>query len=257
MSLRMAQAEILWIDLQPTLHCLNKRVAQLLSQTAHVRRWSFQHDLDESCSIETIHQLLYETLEASLEPVHLIGHGISGTISCLFAEKYPDLVKSLTLLSVDTLSSNHWSSHYLQMRSRLPCARKSILIHLSSMLFPQISPQASHAFPSLLVKCLDSEFIQGSILGHAPLDNLCVSGVPTLVLNGSDDFVVDSNSEIRWSQILKPGDRYHSVHHGRHFFQFDQASKTAQAITDFIAMISDNWLDRDLNINDFTSLTQG
>ena len=125
------------------------------------------------------------------------------------------------------------------------------------MLFPQISPRASHAFPSLLVKCLDSEFIQGSILGHAPLDNLCVSGVPTLVLNGSDDFVVDSNSEIRWSQILKPGDRYHSVHHGRHFFQFDQASKTAQAITDFIAMISDNWLDRDLNINDFTSLTQG
>ena len=96
----MPQDKVLWIDLQPTLHCLNKRVAQLLSRTFSVQRWSFQHDLDESCSVATVHDLLRQTLVASPEPMHLVGHGISGTVACLFAEKYPDLVKSLTLLSV-------------------------------------------------------------------------------------------------------------------------------------------------------------
>ena len=253
----MPQDKVLWIDLQPTLHCLNKRVAQLLSRSFAVQRWSFQHDLDESCSVATVHDLLQETLLGSAEPMHLVGHGISGTIACLFAEKYPYLVKSLTLLSVDTLSSNHWSSHYLDMRSQLPSSRQAILSHLSSLLFSNNNSRAIEVFPCLLAKCLDTEFIQGSIVNQHYISNLNVpKEVPTFVLNGECDFVIDANSRDRWSKTLKSGDRFVCMKKGRHFFQFDQSQHVAQLITAFLQMVPGQWIDRELSSNDFTSLAR-
>ena len=253
----MPQDKVLWIDLQPTLHCLNKRVAQLLSRTFSVQRWSFQHDLDESCSVATVHDLLRQTLVASPEPMHLVGHGISGTVACLFAEKYPDLVKSLTLLSVDTLSANHWSSHYLDMRSQLPSSRQAILRHLSSLLFSHQNPRAVEVLPCLLAKCLDNEFTQGSIVNQQHIPDLnSPKEVPTFVLNGESDFVVDTNSRDRWSKSLKSGDRFVCMEKGRHFFQFDQSQHVAQLITAFIQMVPGPWIDRELSSNDFTSLAR-
>ena len=252
----MPQDKVLWIDLQPTLHCLNKRVAQLLSRSFAVQRWSFQHDLDESCSVATVHDLLRETLLGSAEPMHLIGHGISGTIACLFAEKYPYLVKSLTLLSVDTLSANHWSSHYLDMRSQLPSSRQAILSHLSSLLFSQPNPRAAEVLPCLLAKCLDTEFIQGSIVDQQHISNLSAPEVPTFVLNGECDFVVDVDSRDRWFKTLKSGDRFVCMKKGRHFFQFDQSQQVAQLITAFIEMVPGQWIDRELSSNDFTFLAR-
>ena len=253
----MPQDKVLWIDLQPTLHCLNKRVAQLLSRSFAVQRWSFQHDLDESCSVATVHDLLRQTLVASPEPVHLVGHGVSGTIACLFAEKYPDLVKSLTLLSVDTLSANHWSSHYLDLRSQLPSSRQAILSHLSSLLFSNHNPRAAEVFPCLLAKCLDTEFVQGSIFNQQHISNLkAPEKVPTFVLNGEYDFVVDANSLDRWAKTLKSGDRFVCMKKGRHFFQFDQSQQVAQLITAFIQMVPGQWIDRELSSNDFTSLAR-
>ena len=252
----MPQDRVLWIDLQPTLYCLNKRVAQLLSRSFAVQRWSFQHDLDESCSVATVHELLRQTLVASLEPMHLVGHGISGTIACLFAEKYPSLVKSLTLLSVDTLSANHWSSHYLDMRSQLPSSRQAILNHLSSLLFSNHNPRALEVLPCLLAKCLDTEFIQGSIVNQEYISNLRAPKVPLIVLNGESDFVVQVNSRARWSKTLKFGDRFVCMKKGRHFFQFDQSQHVAQLITAFIQMVPGPWIDRELSSNDFTSLAR-
>ena len=253
----MPQDKVLWIDLQPTLHCLNKRVAQLLSRSFAVQRWSFQHDLDESCSVTTVMDLLRQTLLASSEPMHLVGHGISGTVACLFAEKYPGLVKSLTLLSVDTLSTNHWSSHYLDMRSQLPTSRQAILSHLSSLLFSTNNARAAQILPCLLAKCLDTEFIQGSIVNKQTTNNLRTPEVPTFVLNGGSDFVVDANAHDRWSETLKSGDRYVCMRKGRHFFQFDHAQQVADLIISFIQMVPGQWIDRELSSVDFTSLARG
>ena len=252
----MLHDKVLWIDLQPTLHCLNKRVSQLLSRSFAVQRWSFQHDLDESCSVDTVHELLKHTLVASSAPIHLIGHGISGTIACLFAEKYPELVKSLTLLSVDTVSANHWSSHYLDLRSQLPASRKAILNHLSFLLFSNHNSLAFEALPCLLAKCLDTEFIQGSIANQQTINNLFAPNVPTFVLNGESDFVVDVHSRDRWSETLKSGDRYVSMKQGRHFFHFDHSQQVSQLITAFIQMVPGQWIDRELSANDFSSLSR-
>ena len=253
----MAESTILWIDLQPTLHCLNKRVAQLLSRSFLVQRWSFQHDLDESCTVDTVHKLLKTSLEEVSEPVHLIGHGISGTVACLFAEKYPRLVKSITMLSVDTLSANHWSSHYLKMRSQQSCSRTAILTYLSSLLFPRSNQRANEIFPYLLAKCLDTEFLQGSIFNQAKIDNLRAPDMPTLVLNGDSDILLDSNCHERWFKTLKSGDRYLRMQKGRHFFQFNQAQQVAHSISSFIQMVPGLWFDQEININDFTFFARG
>ena len=253
----MAESKILWIDLQPTLHCLNKRVTQLLSVSFVVKRWSFQHDPDESCTVDTVLDLLRTSLEETTDPVHLVGHGISGTVACLFAEKYPTLVKSLTMLSVDTHSANHWSSHYLVMRNQFSYSRKFILNRLSSLLFPHSSVRAKDAYPCLLAKCLDTEFIQGSVVNCPNIKDLNAPSIPTLVINGESDFVVGNNSRGRWSETLKSGDRYLCMEKGCHFFQFNQAQQVARAIISFIQMVPGSWIDREISVNDFTSFARG
>ena len=123
----MKSSKILWIDLQPSLYCLFKRTAQSLSEHFEVKRWSFEHDLDESCDVDVVHSLLRQTIQNSSSPVHLVGHGLSGTVACLYAQRYPKNISSVSLLSVDIKSTNQWTSHYQSMRSQLPCSRLNIL----------------------------------------------------------------------------------------------------------------------------------
>ena len=236
----MKTGKILWIDLQPSLYCLFKRTAQTLDQHFEVRRWSFEHDLDESCDVDIVHSLLRQTIDNSSSPVHLIGHGISGTIAYLYAQKYPKDISSVSMLSVDTNSTNQWTSHYQSIRSQLPCSRFHILSHLSSLLINKNSEQVRSIVTRLLAKCLDNDFVYGSILKSQKIENLDKSTVPVLVINGEKDFVVDEQSYDRWKHNLKPGDCYQKVANGRHFFPFTEWSQTSNMIKYFIHMVPDN-----------------
>ena len=248
----MNPSPILWIDLQPSLHCLNQRLAKQLAKNRLIKRWSFKHDLDEACSTETIHEMMLETVNNSKSKYHLIGHGMSGTIAHLFACKYPKSVHSATLLSTDTTITNHWTSHYLKMRSQLPCSRDKILLHLSSHLFGSNLSKKYPIFASLLAKCLDEEYIFGSIASQVRLGSLKASNVPTLVINGNNDFVVDRNAKTRWEEQLKPGDHYRSMENARHFFQYQQANQTTDVIESFLEMIPEDGTDKSLTIkNDY------
>ena len=160
----MSTSQILWIDLQPSLYCLFKRTAQRLGQHFEVKRWSFEHDLDESCDVEVVHSLMRHTIENSSNPVHLVGHGISGTIAHLYAQKYPKNISSISLLSVDVQSTNQWTSHYQSMRSQLQCSRFHILNHLSRLLIEIQEDHVQDIITKLLVKCLDNDFVNGSIV---------------------------------------------------------------------------------------------
>lgn len=254
----MAPPTLFWVDLQPSLYCLNSRLAQRLSHSFTVRRWSFCHDPDETCSVDTLHNLLRETLLAEDQPSHLIGHGISGTVACLFAHRYPELVQSLTLLAVDTKIANHWSSHYFQMRRQLPCSRSNVLSHLSSLLISSQHLRAKALFPWLLEKCLDQDFVDGSLLDHQRLSgSLQVPSMPMLVMNAANDIVVDSGSHARWDRLLKPGDRYVEVEQGRHFFPADKFMSAADSIANFIAFVPDQWRNFDMRSANYSSLLGG
>jgi pimeloyl-ACP methyl ester carboxylesterase len=230
-------SSIFWIDLQPSVFCFNKKLACILSQTRHVRRWSFQHDLDEICSLSTIFDFLRETIDQLDSPPHVVAHGLSGTIASLFAHQFPKLFRSLTLISVDPISTNQWSSHYLEMRRKLPCSRSSILNHILPLLFDKEFNKTNLALSGLFEKCLDSDFIPGSIASHTFLPNLSSIDIPLSVINGSHDFVVDHNSGLRWRPYLKNGDRFYSLQGGHHFSHFSQPQLFANLINAFIEMI--------------------
>ena len=233
----MKKSKLLWIDLQPSLYCLFKRTAQSLGQHFEVKRWSFEHDLDESCDVDIVHGLLRKTINNSSGPIHLVGHGISGTIAYLFAQKYPNNISSVSVLSVDTHSTNQWTSHYQSMRSQLPCSRFHILSHLSRLLVNSKNEQVGNIMARLLAKCLDNDLVYGSIVNSQPITNLNTAEVPILVINGEKDFVVNEQSDIRWRHCLKPGDCYQKISNGRHFFPFTEWSQTAKMIESFVRMV--------------------
>ena len=235
----MNTSQILWIDLQPSLYCLFKRTAETLGLHFKVKRWSFEHDLDESCDVEVVHSLLRQTIENCSSPVHLVGHGISGTIAYLYAQKYPKNISSVSVLSVDTQSTNQWTSHYQSMRSQLPCSRFHILSHLSSLLVNKDSEQVENIVTKLLARCLDNDFVYGSIIKSQLMENINKANVPILVINGEKDFVVDKQSYNRWKHYLKAGDCYQNMANGRHFFPFTQWSQTSNMIESFIRMVPD------------------
>lgn len=249
----MKANKILWIDLQPSLYCLFKRTAQSLGQQFEVKRWSFEHDLDESCDIEIVHSLLKQTISNYSDPVHLVGHGISGTIAYLYAQKYPEYILSASVLSVDTHSMNQWTSHYHRMRSQLPCSRYHILSHLSSLIVNNDTEQVRNIVTRLLARCLDNDFVYGSIIKSQRIENVNKANVPILVINGEKDFVVDEQSYDRWKHYLKPGDCYRKIANGRHFFPFTEWSQTSNMIETFIKMIPTN--SQNIVPNNYTNLS--
>ena len=235
--MKRSKSKLFWIDLQPSLYCLFKRTAQNLGQHFEVKRWSFEHDLDESCDVDVVHSLLRQTIENCSSPVHLVGHGISGTVAYLYAQKYPKNISSVSLLSVDVLSTNQWTSHYQSMRSQLQCSRFHILSHLSRLLIDTQADHVANVVTKLLINCLDNDFVSGSIIQNPKIENLGRINVPTLVINGEDDFVVDKNCCQRWQPQLKPGDCYKKIKNGRHFFPFREWSETSKIIESFITMV--------------------
>ena len=249
----MKTSKLLWIDLQPSLYCLFKRTAQSLGQHFEVKRWSFEHDLDESCDVDIVHGLLRKTIDNSSGPVHLVCHGISGTIAYLYAQKYPKNISSASVLSVDTHSANQWTSHYQSMRSQLPCSRFHILSHLSSLLVNKNSEQVENILTRLLARCLDNDFVYGSIVKSQTIENLNKANVPILVINGEQDFVIDEQSCDRWKHYLKPGDCYQKITNGRHFFPFTEWSQTSSMIESFIKMVPDQ--SNDLMPNHYRNLS--
>ena len=125
------------------------------------------------------------------------------------------------------------------MRSQLPCSRFHILSHLSRLLVDGQTEQVGHIMTRLLAKCLDNDFVYGSIFKSQTITNLNKAEVPILVINGDQDFVVDEQSHDRWRHNLKPGDCYQKVANGRHFFPFTEWSQTAKMIESFVKMVPD------------------
>ena len=125
------------------------------------------------------------------------------------------------------------------MRSQLPCSRFHILSHLSQLLVDRQTEQVGIIMTRLLAKCLDNDFVYGSIVKNQPIMNLNQAEVPILVINGEKDFVIDEQSHDRWRHNLKPGDCYQKIVNGRHFFPFTEWSQTAKIIEAFVKMVPD------------------
>ena len=113
-------------------------------------------------------------------------------------------------------------------------------MHLSPLLFNIKEKNLYYATAKLLEKCLDFDFVLSSIVSNALGGYLERPPIPTLVINGESDFVVDKNANERWKSILKPGDCYQTIKAAKHFFHFHNAVEVAEKINSFLDMVPEN-----------------
>ncbi|NES87174.1 MAG: alpha/beta hydrolase, partial [Moorea sp. SIO2B7] len=208
--------DALWLGINPSLKHFDQRLFRLLSRQVEIQYWSYHQTVDEPCCIQTALSLLDEYLQQP-QPLHLIGHGLSGALGLVYTRLHPTRVRSLTLLSVGANPAVGWHAHYYALRKFLPCDRQMILMQMAKILFGCQNSAKIAGFAKLLKKVLDSELVPHSLAEHC---NFAPGGieVPLLVCNGADDGIVDLNAHSLWQTWLNPGDRLWTCPEGRHFF---------------------------------------
>ncbi|WP_299414513.1 alpha/beta hydrolase [Acaryochloris sp. IP29b_bin.148] len=233
----MSTSDALWLCVNPRLKRLDWNLCQHLKQHANVKFWSYHQTADEPCSIQTALSLLHHYIQLKSDPIHLLGHGLSGALGLLYARQNPQAIRSLTLLSVGANPSIGWHAHYYKMRDLLPCSREAILFQMATMLFGPMGNDQTIELASLLATILDTELAPHSL---AHQNGLPSGGVepPLLVCHGEYDAVIDPYTHARWQPYLKPGDRLWSCPQGRHFFHHDHSHRTSQIVLAFWQQVS-------------------
>ncbi|MEL6902975.1 MAG: alpha/beta hydrolase [Cyanobacteria bacterium J06606_4] len=235
-------SDVLWLSVSPHLKCFDQRLLAHLAKDTAIRRWEYCQTIDEPCCVDAVVDLLNEyvcdrtalaqRLGNPNYKVHLIGHGVSGTVGLFYARRYPQHVASLTLLSVGVLPAINWQAHYYAMRQRLPCSREMLLGQLAKILFGQQPHRFAKALAQLLANDLDGSL---SLHSLARQTKILPGGVevPLLVCNGAQDPITTAQQQSQWQRWMKSGDHLWECPEGNHFFHFHNAPITAAAITDF------------------------
>lgn len=224
--------EGLWLCANPRLRQFDRPLFDQLSQDIQMRCWHYSQTADEPCSLEVALVLLHDYLKQQSQPVHLVGHGLSGIVGLLYAQRYPESVKSLTLLSVGVTPAVNWHAHYYALRESLPCRRSIVLNQMVRLLFGPQCPNRTAALMRILAKVLDME-LTSHALGHRHTIPMGGIEVPLLVCHGADDMILDANSQGQWQKWLKPSDRRWICPEGRHFFHYEYPQQCCQVLLAF------------------------
>lgn len=221
-----------WLCVNPNLRRFDQHLLQRLNQQADVRCWNYMQTADEPCCLETALALLHDYMAQQIRPIHLIGHSLSGALALLYTFRYPERVKSLTLLSVGTNPAISWHAHYYALRELLPCSRTIVLHQMARLLFGPQPPARLREIAKILEQVLDTELAPHSLATRSTLPPGGVAP-PLLVCHGAHDVIVDPSTRVQWKQWLKPGDRLWHCVQGRHFFHHDHPQRTSQVILAF------------------------
>ncbi|MCM1982917.1 alpha/beta fold hydrolase [Lyngbya confervoides] len=239
----MSQGKLLWLSASPSLRWLDAPLIRHLVQQQALYLWTYQQSPDESGSLTQAVQRLHDYLVpktqhplAVEEPVHLIGHGISGVIGLLLARRYPDLVRSLTLLAVAAQPAATWHSHYYVQRNLFRCSQRKTLQYMVYHLFPQICSGSLNALIEGLAQDLSQSPCPHSLLRTIALTPGGVE-MPLLLIGGQLDGIVDPNTIYDWYDWLKPTDGIWLCPQGRHFFHYDFPAMTGRVIHHFLRQV--------------------
>jgi pimeloyl-ACP methyl ester carboxylesterase len=187
---------------------------------------------DEPLSFEIALTLLHDYLKHHDRPIHLLGHSTSGLLGLLYARRYPERVRSLTLLSVGAQPAVDWQAHYYTQFELLPCSREILLTQTVYNLFGYQSRPITRE----LLQVLDRD-LKSSLSPHTLYRRVsCFPGgvsVPLMVCGSQDDIVIDPNLLKGWQPWLKQGDRLWQCSEGRYFFHYFQHQEVGENIIDF------------------------
>lgn len=109
-----------WINANPSFKRFDGRIIRYLSCHTPIAYWEYQQTWDEASSLQIAQILLHNYLKSRSQPIDLIGCGTGGLLGLLYARRYPQRVRSLTLLGVGCNPMIDWQTHYYQMRKLLP-----------------------------------------------------------------------------------------------------------------------------------------
>jgi pimeloyl-ACP methyl ester carboxylesterase len=210
---------VLWLSASPSLGGFNRPLLRQLARQVTVRKWQYQQTADEASSVMSAVHSLTDYLNTQEQPVHLVGHGISGVVALTYARCYPERVRSLTLLAVAARPAMTWQAHYYVQRQLLPCSRYRVLAQMAQSLFgPMPYETTKH-----LVQALDRDLVLApSLHSLFKLPDLPQGGVamPLLICHSKTDSVVDPPAASAWLACCKPYDHLWECPAGRHFFHY-------------------------------------
>jgi len=224
--------QALWISVSPTLKRFHRPVLSYLSRRLSVREWEYQQAEDEPCTLDLPLTLLHDYLKCCSHPVHLFGHSMGGVTALVYAKRYPERVKSLTLLGVGVNPLIDWHAHYYTSRQLLPCSQEIVLGQMVRALFGVQDRIRTKGF----VKLLEGDLLQTpsphSLMQRSSLDPTAIAS-PFMVCGSKEDIIVDPHAIAGWKDYFKPGDRLWECPQGNHFFHYQNPQLVGEAILDF------------------------
>ncbi|MDJ0616598.1 MAG: alpha/beta hydrolase [Calothrix sp. MO_192.B10] len=211
--------DVLWLTASPSLKYFDQPLLKFLSASLQIAEWEYYPTLDEASSIDEAVRLIDEFLQSYSHPVHLAGHGTGGAIALMFARRFPNKVKSLTLLGVGSQPAINWQTHYYAQRQMFFLSRERVLANNARSLFGYQPP---HTMKKLMAT-LEGD-LQESPCSHSAfkITHLPKGGVhmPLMVCGCKTDPVISPSLLQDWSNWFKPEDRLWECPRGLHFFHY-------------------------------------
>lgn len=223
----------LWLSVSPALNRFDQRLIRHLAQRGGLRHWAYNQTPDEPCNIQIAVLLLHDFLKQQAQPVNLVGHGLSGLVGLIYAQEYPERVRSLALLSVGSHPGVTWHAHYYALRNVLPCSRSQVLAQMAHLLFGYQGASYTAALGNVLQQDLDASLTLHSLVNRPTLPLSMTTSVPLFVGQGAQDGMVDPPQQYPWQDVLKSGDRHWVCPGGRHFFHHTYPQLVATALSQF------------------------
>ena len=176
--------------------------------------------------------LLHDYIKTVNHPFHVIGHSTGGLLGLLYARKYPERVKSLTLLGVGVHPAVDWQAQYYALRELLPCKRKYIMAQMVKNIFGDQENYNTKGLMEILEKDLDTSVSPHSVFQRVTIPSGGVS-MPLMVCGSKDDLIVDAVSLKGWQNYFKSGDRLWESPRGYHFFHYYYPCQVGREILGF------------------------
>lgn len=224
--------QALWLSVSSTLKRFHRPLIKYLSRQQSIQQWEYHQHEDEPATLDVPVTLLHDYLKNQPSPIHLLGHSTGGIVGLLYAYRYPERVKSLTLLGVGVHPLIDWHAHYYANRQMLPCSQEIVLGQMVRSLFGYQDQIRTKRLAHLLENDLKTTPSPHSLMQRSSLESKGILS-PLMVCGSENDVIVDPCALAGWKNYLKPEDQIWKCSQGNHFFHYHDPQLVGDAILEF------------------------
>ncbi|MGM3305376.1 alpha/beta fold hydrolase [Anabaena sp. WFMT] len=224
--------DVLWLSSSPALGRFDQPLLKYLCKYMKVAQWEYHQGKDEGSSIDEAVDLVYEFLTPCTGSIHLAGHGAGGAIALNFARRYPEKVRSLTLLAVASQPAHTWHTHYYVQRELFTVSREQVLANNVRNLFGKQPAHTTKKLMAALEQDLDQTPLLHSLFKLVDLPKGGVS-MPMMVCGSKNDPIAAPPALQDWLKCFKPEDHLWECPQGYHFFHYFYPQDVGEQILSF------------------------